>query len=159
MKKIASDRHAIAGAFIFLLLAAFAVFSTLLVLLGAQAYSGIVARAEKASAQRILVNYPLNKVRSGALRDAVTVEEREGISVLALSQQVDGVTYETLIYCYAGSLRELFYCPEDGAFYPPDGQALPQAEFFRPTLLNGYLSFEVGAGDEVYQAGCRLRLA
>lgn len=159
MTRFSERRHAVASVFIFVLLAAFAVFSTLLVLLGARAYAGIVARSEQGSSQRILVNYPLSKVRAGALRGAVSVEEEQGIPMLVLRQQIDDATYETRIYCYEGSLRELFFSPEeDGGFYPEDGQELAAADLFRPTLEGDTLTFEVGARDgQIYRAGCRLR--
>ena len=65
--------HSVSGAFVFLLLGVFAVFSTLLVLLSAQLYRGTVEQTQDHHDQRVLGSYLMNVVRGNDAADAVYV--------------------------------------------------------------------------------------
>lgn len=96
--------HSISGAFVFMLLGVFAVFSMLLVVLGAQAYRTTVDGAAAHTQKRIVTAFVRNAVRAQDERGAITVEEHDGLPVLALSSELDGERYVQYIYSYGGSL-------------------------------------------------------
>ena len=77
--------HSISGAFVFTLLGAFAVFSMLLVVLGAQAYRTTVDGASAHTRKRIAAAFVRNAVRAQDERGAIAVEDRDGLPVLVLS--------------------------------------------------------------------------
>ena len=125
--------HSISGAFVFTLLGAFAVFSMLLVVLGAQAY-----RTRK----RIAAAFVRNAVRAQDERGAIAVEDRDGLPVLALSSEWDGERYVQYIYGYQGQLCELFTAAEYD-FVPEDGEPVCAAQAFEPTLEGDLLTVRV----------------
>ena len=79
-----TKRHSISGAFVFMLLGAFAVFSMLLVVLGAQAYRTTVDGASAHTRKRIAAAFVRNAVRAQDERGAIAVEDSDGLPVLAL---------------------------------------------------------------------------
>lgn len=122
-------RHAMGGLLLFLIYGMFAVFSLLLVVAGAGVYRRIVSVSEENTRVRAAFSYIANKVRiKGGAEDMVWLEERDGLPVLALVQDVEG--YETCIYYYDGKLCEIFQ--EAGqAFSPEAGEKIMEAEDFK----------------------------
>ena len=89
--------HNVSGAFVFLLLGVFAVFSTLLVLLSAQLYRVTVDQTREHNDQRVLGNYLLNVVRGNDAANAVRVERFGEVDALCLDLHADGETYVTYV--------------------------------------------------------------
>ncbi len=79
MKRRRSDSHAISGAFVFLLLGLFALFATVMVLLGARAYRGTAERAGADNAARVAASYLRTMVRGHDETDSVRVARLRGI--------------------------------------------------------------------------------
>ncbi len=97
------------GMLLFLIYGMFALFSLLLVVIGAKVYRDLALAGSENAELRSAFSYVANKVRmNGGLAGAVHVEERGGISVLSLQESFDGAEYETVIYYYDGALREHF---------------------------------------------------
>lgn len=119
--------RAISGAFVFLLLGAFAVFATVLVMLGARAYQSTVDRTEAHSTARVLESYIANAVRADDAAGAVSIENANGLDALRIAYDFDGEAYDKWIYCYNGSLCELFTDAQFG-FDPEMGEAVCPAE-------------------------------
>lgn len=138
--------HAISGAFVFLLLGVFAVFSTLMVLLGAQFYRATVEQTAAHNERRVLDNYLMNIARGNDAADAVRVKRIGEIEVLAFGMEADGQRYETMVYCHDGYLRELFADAAD-PFEPDYGEKICPAQGFTPTLEDGLLTMRVVSGD------------
>ena len=134
--------HSISGAFVFMLLGVFAVFSMLLVVLGAQAYRTTVDSASAHTRKRIAAAIVRNAVRAQDERGAITVEDRDGLPVLALSSEWDGERYVQYIYGYQGQLCELFTAAEYD-FAPEDGEPVCAAQAFEPTLEGDLLTVRV----------------
>lgn len=132
-------RHSISGAFVFLLLGVFAVFSMLLTVLGAQAYREIIDESSSHTRERIMHTFVRNAVRAQDEADAVSVEEYDGVPVLAIHSDIDGEGYTQYIYCWQGELRELFTSARY-AFEPEDGTPICEAEGFEAVLENGLLT-------------------
>ena len=137
--------HSISGAFVFMLLGVFAVFSMLLVVLDAQAYRTTVDGAAAHTQKRIVTAFVRNAVRAQDERGAITVEEHDGLPVLALSSELDGERYVQYIYSYGGSLCELFTSARYG-FSPEDGEAVCAAQRFEPALEGNLLTVRVTDG-------------
>ena len=132
-------RHSISGAFVFLLLGVFAVFSMLLTVLGAQAYREIIDESSSHTRGRIMQTFVRNAVRAQDEADAVSIEEYDGVPVLAIHSDIDGEGYTQYIYCWQGELRELFTSARY-AFEPEDGTLICEAEGFEAALENGLLT-------------------
>ena len=95
MKKGNYRAHSVSGAFVFLLLGVFAVFSTLMVAMSAQMYRDTVDRTQQHHEERIAANYLMNMVHGGDSYGAITAEEREGIPVLVIAQHDVSLAEET----------------------------------------------------------------
>jgi len=42
------------------------------------------------------------------VENSIGIQSFHGANALALSQEIDGTIYQTLLYCYDGQLREMF---------------------------------------------------
>ena len=141
-RKVTLKSHVISQAFVFLLLGLFAVFSTLMVLLGAQLYRGIVDQTEAHNARRVLYSYVNNAVRGNNAADLIHMEQIDGVDALVFDWFVDGEHYETKVYCHEGTLRELF--SEAGEAFEPDyGEIICRAEAFRPEMEGKLLKLHI----------------
>ena len=119
--------HAISGVFVFLVLGIFAVFSTVMVLLGARAYKSTADRAAEHNAYRIGMAYVRSMVRGDDEDQSVKVETVDGIQTIALRNIYDGDAYVTRIYVYDGKLREWF-TEETEEFVPEFGETVCDME-------------------------------
>ena len=134
--------RSISQVFVFLLLGVFAVFSTLMVLLGAQLYRGTVDQTDQHSERRVLYNYVKNIVRGNDSVDIICIDNRMGIDMLVFAYDFDGETYETMVYCYEGELRDLFIDSEQ-EFEPEYGESICKAQSFVPELDDGLLTIRM----------------
>ncbi len=91
-------RGEVRGVFIFALLAAFALLSLVVVLVGARSYRMIDASAEQAFVSRTGLSYLIGKVRGADAADQLEIRGEADVSVLVLGQQIEGERYNTYIY-------------------------------------------------------------
>lgn len=138
--------HSMQGVFVFVLLGMFAVVSTLIVLLGAQMYRNTVDRAASNNEDRVLAAYVRSMVRAEDADRAVTVEPQNGITTLALREDLDGTPYVTWLYCYQDQLYEQFTSEGDD-FDPEDGTAICPALGFEPRIEGGLLTVNLKDGN------------
>jgi len=150
--------HAISGVFVFLLLGIFAVFSTVMVLLGARAYKSTQDRAEAHNASRIAAAYMRSMVRYDDEADAVRLEEVNGIGTVTLLNEYDGDPYVTRLYVYDGMLREWFTA-EEAEFEPENGEAVCAADEMTAELSDHLLTVRLRNEDEWTQVSIALRSA
>lgn len=152
--------HAVAGAFVFLLLGLFAVLSTMLVLLGAQAYRSLTAAAERHNTERILHAYVYNAALADDAAGALEIGQEGGLDVLRVVYDYgDGDVYVKRIYCCDGALRELF-AAEEYVFEPEEGEAICPAESMKAEIDRGLLSVTLtGADGRTVLAQAALRAA
>lgn len=120
-------KHAVDALFPLVLYGMFAVFSLLLVLIGARVYKGIVSDSENQGSVRSSVSYVANKVR--AAPEGVRLESRNGADILVIPESGMDADYETLIYFSDGCLRELFK-EADGSFSPDSGEEITALSSF-----------------------------
>ena len=124
MMKTASPRHTITGLFVFLLLGMFALFSTVMVLLGARVYRSTAERQTAHNAERLAPSYIRSMVRSADQQSLLSIEsDGSGNDTLLISQVFDDELYLTRIYCHDGVLRE-WLAGSDMEFVPEDGEVV-----------------------------------
>ena len=136
--------HAITGAFVFLLLGIFAVFSTVMVLMGAKAYRGTVERSDANNTARIASSYIRSMLRSDDEEDVLTIEEIDGIGMITMVNNYGGDSYITRLYVYNGSLRE-YFADAEMEFDPEWGEKVCEAESMQAEFKDGLLSVKITA--------------
>lgn len=152
-------QHAISGAFVFLLLGVFAVFSTLLVLFGAQGYRAVVDRSEMHNDRRMLSAYVRNALRSEDTEGALDIIDNDSQDILAISMLLDGSQYVKYIYADDGFLKELFVEAER-EFDAEEGQIVCPAQSMTASLSGELLTVEVtDLGGTVYATDIALKCA
>lgn len=124
------------------LLGLFAICILLVLLLGTEIYRGLTERSGTDYEERTAAQYLATRLRQGDARDAVRLEEFGGADALVLSQELEGVTYETRVYCSGGYLRELF-SRSGTPCGPEDGDAVLPMEAMTLTLKDGLLQAEL----------------
>ena len=150
--------HAISGLFVFLLLGIFAVFSTVMVLLGVKAYRGAVERTEAHNASRISSSYIRSMLRADDESGVFSIESCEGtvgepgseqsVTVDALTLRNDyGEEYVTRIYAYGGSLREWFTRASE-PFHPDRGEIVCPADELTAELTGSLLTVHLRTGEK-----------
>ena len=157
--------HTISGIFIFFLLGLFAVFSTILVLLGAKAYRAAVERTGLHNTDRISTAYLRTMLRAEDEAGVFSIEKAEGtvtedgeerpVSVETLSLRHDyggGDEFVTRIYVYGGRLREWF-TEASTPFRPAEGEAVCAADEMTAELKGGLLEMRIRTG-ETWETVC-----
>lgn len=112
-------RGNVQGVFVFALLAAFALLSLAVVLVGARAYRTVNQTADATHISRTGMSYLVGKVRGADAEDAVNILQKDGMDVLALGAAYGGKPYVTYIYCDGSGVREYFAAADiafDAAF-------------------------------------------
>lgn len=143
MRRGQTRRHGLDSVFVLLLFGVFACCLMLVLLTGARSYKSVADRGEVAYEQRICTQYIATKVRYNDYSGGVTVgpfsEEEPELSTLFLHQTIEGEDYWVRIYCYDGTVRELF-TEADQTMEPEDGQEVMAASALEFTLEEGLLT-------------------
>lgn len=150
-----SRRHSVSGVFVFLLLGVFAVFSTVIVLLGAQLFQNVREQTEVHNNHRVLTHYVTNAVHANDVADSVVIRNENGTDVLVFVWDPDGDAYETRIFCRDGVLYEQF-CSAEDALDPAYAEVICEAQSFVPQMEDGLLAIRItdsyGAEETLYAA-------
>lgn len=149
-------RHSMDGMLTLLLFGVFAVCVLAVLLTGAQAYRRIVERDQTAHSRRACIQYIATNVRQNDRIDGVWIEDFQGIDALSFNT-VPG--YITRIYCYQGSLMEL-YAPEGVEMLPENGEKILDLKALHLDLKQGILTVTAeGEGGDVSRLSISLRSA
>lgn len=116
-------KNSVNGFLLFLIYGVFAMFSLFLVIIGISVYNGVVETGHENAQLRASLFYVSNKTRMS--NGDVSIEERDGLSLLKITENGETETYETLIYFYDGTLREHFGIDGDD-FDPSDGEKITE---------------------------------
>lgn len=158
IKGIRTRGHMISGAFVFLLLGIFVVFSTWMVLLSAQFYRVTVEQTSVHNTQRVLGSYLMNIVRGNDMAGAVRVERIDDTDTLCFEYDLDGLTCWTHIYYWDGYIRELFSDAEQ-EIHLNYGEKICEAQSFEARLdADGLLEMRVvdcAGVEQVHHAALR----
>ena len=131
------NNHAISGVFVFLLLGIFAIFSTIMVVMGAKAYRGMVEKADVHNSIRVASSYIRTMLRSNDVTGVLRVEDVYGIQTITMENDY-GDIYVTRIYLYDGKLREWFALAEI-PFEPANGETVCSLDTMQAELKDGLL--------------------
>ena len=138
--------------FVLLLLAVFAVLSTLLVLMGAQVYRSTVARAAATNDKRIISAVVRSAVWAQDGGEILIEEYPElDITTLCIVNNYDGDRYFKRLYCAPDEdgVRYLWesFTSEDREFTGQNGETLCELDDFRPSLDGSMLTVALRAPD------------
>jgi len=157
-KKGAGSGRSVSGVFVFLLIAMYALFSLLLVLIGAGVYQRITDAADTNAQIRTSLTYVASKVRAGDEAGSVTVERVDGVPVLVLAERYEGEVYYTRVYCLpdrgdrGGTLYEMLSM-DDGEFAElADGEPISEVSAFDVRAADGGLELSVTMPDGAEQS-------
>ena len=133
--------HAISGVFVFLLLGIFAVFSTIMVLMSAKAYKGMVDQAALHNSMRVASSYIRTMLRADDESGALRIEDIEGVHTITMENEWEDL-YVTRLYVYEGKLREWFALAEM-PFSPQNGESVCDLDSMNAEFVNGILKVTV----------------
>lgn len=100
--------HIVDVLFVLALFVVFTLSALVLVILGANVYKQTVRYMDENYNARTAYSYLTEKVRQNDMYDCISIEELEGITALALTQEINETAYITYLYLHEGNLRELF---------------------------------------------------
>lgn len=138
----AGNRGEVRGVFVFALLAAFALLSLVVVVVGARSYRMINDTAEQAFVSRTGMSYLVGKVRGADAARQLSIRNEDGVDVLAFGQTIDGERYVTYIYCDGTNVRE-YFARDDIAFSPDFGETIFDASSMKLSLADGLMTMEI----------------
>jgi len=127
---------------VLLVFALFMVSALLVLLTGADVVQGITERDQRSYEQRTAVQYIATRVRQADRAGMISVRTDETGDSLVLAEEIDGVRYETLVYCHEGYLRELFCAGgyDPGAEF---GEKILPAEHFSVRDMGDHLELKI----------------
>lgn len=130
-----------------LLCCVFGVAALLSLTAGAGIYRQVAQRVEQSGERRVGLTYLSAKVRSFDEAGKVLTGTFGDGDALYLLQDIDGLTYETILYVHDGWLKELL-CERGWELEPEDGQAITQARGLEAALTGeGLLRLAYTGGD------------
>ncbi len=147
--KTAGTSHMVGGLFTFALFGLFVVLSLLIVVIGVDGYKSVVDTGDRTNELRTTLGYVVGKLRSEAAADGVSLEEREGLTVLVLTQLNDEEEpLETIIYYLDGMLMEAYNNAAILDFDPEFGELLTNiASFSMEQTEGGLISLSAATKD------------
>ena len=144
--------RSVSALFVYLLIGLFTLLSLLLVLIGVGAYQGIARDTGHDAQMRTSLSYIVSKIHASDETGAISVEEIQGIPVLALRQGLDDEYYLTRIYCLPdgaeqeAGLYELF-TPADEEPSLEDGQRIAEVAALDVRERDGAIDLRVTMPD------------
>ncbi len=133
--------------FMILLFFALGICSLFAVLTGARVYENINVRMEQNFSGQTALSYISNKISQADREGMVGVDTINGIDVLVLAEDYDGIRYQTWIYCENGYIKELF-SEADSGLTLADGIDIMECNGLRFTQVSNNL-LKVELTDEV----------
>ena len=128
----------------FLLFFLFACCMFFVLISGAKLYKNITAVMEEQFSVNTCISYVTAKVRHYDSEGSVSIGKIDDIDALLFKEKIDGEEYFTYLYCYDGSLMELF-CSADMEVLPIDGQQIMELD-----------SLELSAEDDMIHFFCEI---
>lgn len=122
----------------------FAVLAMGLALLSSGVYRTAAAQSDQNYTRRTALSYLVNQVRRADEAGGVTVGTFGDSDALALTERIEGADYVTILYCYDGSLRELYQEAGTGLL-PRDGIPMLELQSLEVQTASGLLTLTVTA--------------
>ena len=130
------------GVFVLLIFAVFMASVLLVLLSGVDTVQKLTQRDQRTYHRRTAVQYISTRIRQADEIGAVSTEK----DTLILTENLDGVSYETRIYCCNGYLREMF-CEAGAALAPDFGEEVLPMNHFQITQENNLIRAELHLPD------------
>ena len=130
------------GVFVLLIFAVFMASVRLVLLSGVDTVQKLTQRDQRTYHRRTAVQYISTRIRQADEIGAVSTEK----DTLILTENLDGVSYETRIYCCNGYLREMF-CEAGAALAPDFGEEVLPMDHFQITQENNLIRAELHLPD------------
>ena len=128
----------------FLLFFLFACCMFFVLISGAKSYKNVTAIMEEQFSINTCISYVTAKVRHYDSEGAVIIGKIGDTDALLLKEMIDGEEYLTYLYCYDGSLMELF-CSADMEVFPIEGQKIMELD-----------SLELSTDDDLIHFSCEI---
>ena len=139
---VAEPRGNIRGVFVFALLAAFALLSLVVVVIGAKTYQTINKTADEAHSYRTGMSYLIGKARGADEAGMLALQSENGMDVLVLGSTYDSQRYNTYIYCVNGAIKE-YFAADTQAFDASYGEEILKAQELHFTLEDKVLTISM----------------
>jgi len=136
------NEERISGLMALLLFAVFAICIMLVLLTGAKVYQRLVQRDQKNFDSRTAVSYLTAKIHQSDCISSLGDGEFAGTDMLVITETIDGIVYETRIYCYDGYICELFTI-EGSESSPEDGIRVLPAKSLKAAVEKGNVCVEI----------------
>lgn len=105
---------------------------------GAGVYRRVVQRVERSSTERVGLTYITAKIHGCDREGTVYAGSFGGADAVYLLEEIDGLTYETILYVCDGELKELF-CEQEYEFDPSEGETIASAQALSVRALSDRL--------------------
>ena len=108
MFKIDRETHRIDSIFIMLLFFLFALTAFVLIMIGVRQYKATANAMDYNYEIRTVTSYLREKTRQNSSNSSISIETIDGTNALCLKNTLNNTIYNTYIYYYDGSLREMY---------------------------------------------------
>ena len=108
MFKIDRETHRIDSIFIMLLFFLFALTAFVLIMIGVRQYKATANAMDYNYEIRTVSSYLREKTRQNSSNSSISIETIDGTNALCLKNTLNNTIYNTYIYYYDGSLREMY---------------------------------------------------
>lgn len=108
MFKIDRETHRIDSIFIMLLFFLFALTAFVLIMIGVRQYKATANVMDYNYEIRTVTSYLREKTRQNSSNSSISIETIDGTNALCLKNTLNNTIYNTYIYYYDGSLREMY---------------------------------------------------
>ena len=108
MFKIDRETHRIDSIFIMLLFFLFALTAFVLIMIGVRQYKATANAMDYNYEIRTVTSYLREKTRQNSSNSSISIETIDGTNALCLKSTLNNTIYNTYIYYYDGSLREMY---------------------------------------------------
>ena len=108
MFKIDRETHRIDSIFIMLLFFLFALTAFVLIMIGVRQYRATANAMDYNYEIRTVTSYLREKTRQNSSNSSISIETIDGTNALCLKNTLNNTIYNTYIYYYDGSLREMY---------------------------------------------------
>lgn len=117
-----------------------------IILYAAKTYQNIVESSDAEYEESTSLAYLCRKVQAGDADGNIDITSFYDRPALTITQNIEGISYVTLIYSYNGSLREIF-CAEDSksSVSPESGTILFPADDFNPSINGKLLNLTISS--------------
>ncbi len=151
MENNKSERGLVHTVCVLVVICMFGISAMMLGSVGASVYKNIAERNLNSFELRTSLSYVKTKINQFDETGKIAVEERDGLKMLILSEEVEGEIFDTAVYFYNGKLYEITGA-KGMKFKPEDGFSILSVDSFEIAEKNGLVKLvttDDGGGSEI----------